>query len=104
VFHFSSIVSITVGGIVFPGVLILFDSSNFDIILEMSWLCTYGVKIDCDDPKVILRDEQGREICFLEELLGVLRKKDLIMRLNQSLVLNLSSKPNIVWPQLSLKN
>jgi len=31
----------------------------------MSWLCTYGVKIDCEDPKVISRDEQGREICFM---------------------------------------
>ena len=59
--------SISVGGIVFPGVLILFDSSNFDIISEMSWLCTYGVKIDSDDPKVILRDEQGREICFMDK-------------------------------------
>jgi len=60
-------VSITVGGIVFPGILILFDSSHFDIISEMSWLCTYGVKIHCDDPKDILRDEQGREICFMDK-------------------------------------
>ena len=66
-FYFSSVVSITVGGMAFPGVLILFDSSNFDIISEMSWLCTYGVKIDCDDPKVVLRDEQGREICFMDK-------------------------------------
>ena len=27
--------------------------------------CTSGVKIGCDDPKVISRDEQGREICFM---------------------------------------
>jgi len=58
-------VSITVGGIVFPRVSIHFEPSNFDIIPEMSWLCTYGVKIDCDYPKVISRDEQGREICFM---------------------------------------
>jgi len=58
-------VSITIGEIVFPEVLIQFDSSDFDIIWEMIWLCTYGVKIGCDDPKVISRDEQGREICFM---------------------------------------
>jgi len=40
-------VSITIGGIVFLRVLIQFDLSDFDIILEMSWLCTYEVKIDC---------------------------------------------------------
>ena len=58
-------VSIIVGEIVSPGVLIQFDSSNFDIILEMTCLCTYGVKIGYDDPKVISRDEQGREICLM---------------------------------------
>jgi len=40
-------VSINIDGIVFPEVLIQFDSSDFDIIREMSWLCTYEVKIDC---------------------------------------------------------
>jgi len=31
----------------------------------MNWLCTYGSKIDCEDLKVILRDERGRqETCF----------------------------------------
>jgi len=58
-------VSIIVGEIVSPGVLIQFDSSNFDIILEMIWLCTYGVNIGYNDPKVISRAEQGREICFI---------------------------------------
>ena len=61
-------VSITVGGIVFPGGPILFDSLDFDIILEMSWLCTYGVKIDCDYPKVISRDgswaKKGKILSF----------------------------------------
>ena len=64
-------VSITIGGIVFPGVLILFDS---DIILKMSWLCTYGVKIGCDDPKIISGDEQGTEICFM-----VTERKNLVL-------------------------
>ena len=34
-------------------------------MLKMNWLYTYGVKMDCDDPKVITRDEQGRELCFM---------------------------------------
>jgi len=40
-------VPVTIGGIVFPAVLNQFDSLEFDITLEMSWLCTYEVKIDC---------------------------------------------------------
>jgi len=59
------LVPITIGGIVFPGVSIQFDSSNFDIILKMSWLCTYGVEIDCENLKAISRDEQRRKICFM---------------------------------------
>ena len=59
-------VSIITGEIVALGVLIQFEWSGFNIIiLEMSWLCSYGVKIGCDDPKVISRKEQGREICFM---------------------------------------
>jgi len=58
-------ISLTTGEIVSPRVLIQFDWSDFDIILKMSWLCTYGVKIGCDDPKAISRKEQGREICFM---------------------------------------
>ena len=30
----------------------------------MNWLHTYGSKIDCEDLKVILKDEKGREVCF----------------------------------------
>ena len=41
-------ISITIGEIVSPEILIRFDSSYFDIIPEMSWLCTYEFKIDCD--------------------------------------------------------
>jgi len=58
------LVPITIGGIIFPKDLIQFDLSNFDIILVMNWLPTYGAKIDCEDPKVTLRDERGREVCF----------------------------------------
>jgi len=61
----NNLVPITIGEIVFPGVLIQFDSSDFDIILEMSWLFTYKVKIDFEKLKVISRDERGREIYFM---------------------------------------
>jgi len=65
-YHISyKLIPITIGGIVFYGALIQFDSSSFNIILEMSWLCTYGVKIDCEDLNVISRDERVREICFM---------------------------------------
>jgi len=57
-------VSITIGKIVSSEVPIQFDLSDFDIILKMIWLYTSGVKIGCD-PKVISRDGQGREICFM---------------------------------------
>ena len=30
----------------------------------MNWLHTYGAKIDCEDLKVILKDEKGREVLF----------------------------------------
>jgi len=53
-------ISITIGEIVSPEFLIQFDLSDFDIIFEMIWLRTSGVKIGCDDLKVISRDEQGR--------------------------------------------
>jgi len=53
-------VSITISGIVFPGVLIHSDSSDFDAVPKMNWLCTYGIKIYCEDHKVTSRGEQGR--------------------------------------------
>ena len=40
--------------------LIQFDLSDFDIILGMNWLQTYGAKIGCEDVKVILKNEKGR--------------------------------------------
>ena len=58
------LVPITIGGTTFSVDLIQFDFSDFNIILGMNWLHTYGAKIDCEDLKVILRDEKGRELCF----------------------------------------
>ena len=48
----------------FPRDLIQFDMSEFDIILKMDWLTVYGTSIDCKDLKVILKDTEGREVCF----------------------------------------
>jgi len=56
----SKLVPITIGGTTFPVDFIQFDLSDFDIILGMNWLHTYGAKIDCEDLKVILKDEKGR--------------------------------------------
>jgi len=58
------LVPITISGTTFPVDLIQFDLSNFDIILRMNWLHTYGAKIDCEDLKVILKDKKGREVFF----------------------------------------
>ena len=60
-------VPITIGGTTFPIDLIQFDLSDFDIILEMNWLPTYGAKIDCENLKVILKDEKGRVVCFYRQ-------------------------------------
>jgi len=56
------LVPITISGTTFPVDLIQFDLSDFDFILGMNWLHIYGVKIDCEDLKVILKDEKGREV------------------------------------------
>jgi len=37
---------------------------DYDIILGMYGLHTYGAKINCEDLKVILKDEKGRKVCF----------------------------------------
>jgi len=58
------LVPITIDGTTFPVDLIQFDLSDSDIIFRMSWLHAYGAKIDCEDPKVILKVGEGREICF----------------------------------------
>ena len=55
---------IIIGGTTFPVDLIQFDLFDFDIILGMNWLHNYGAKIDCEDLKVILKDEKGREVFF----------------------------------------
>jgi len=44
--------------------LIQFDLSDFDIILGMNWLRTYEAQIDCEDLKVVLKDEKERKVCF----------------------------------------
>ena len=58
------LVPITIGGTTFPMDLIQSHLSDIDIILGINWLHTYGAKIDCEDLKVILKDEKGREVCF----------------------------------------
>ena len=58
------LIAITIGGTLFPGNFIQFNLSNFDIILGMNWLHTCGAKIDCEELKVILKAEKGREVCF----------------------------------------
>jgi len=55
------LVPITIGGTTSPMDLIQFALSDFDIILGMNWLHTYGAKIDCEDLKVILKDEKGEK-------------------------------------------
>ena len=47
--------------------LIQFDLFDFDIILRMNWSHTYGAKINCEDFKVILKDEKGREVFFYKQ-------------------------------------
>jgi len=61
--HISyKLVPITIGGITFPEDLILFDFSDFDIILGMNWICTYGIKTNCENLLIILRGESGRNV------------------------------------------
>jgi len=52
-------VPITIGRTIFLRDLIRFDLSNFDIILRINWLHTYGAKIDYKGLKVSLSDEKG---------------------------------------------
>jgi len=54
----------TTGGTTFPVDFIQFDLSDLDIILGMNWLHTYGAQINCEDLKVILKDEKARKVCF----------------------------------------
>ena len=60
-------VPITIGGTTFPMDWIQFNLSDFDIILGMNWLHTYRAKINCEDLKVILKDEKGREVFLWAE-------------------------------------
>ena len=58
------LVAITIGRTTFPMDLIQLDLFDFDIILGMNWLHTYGAKIDCENLNVILKDEKVREVSF----------------------------------------
>jgi len=58
---------IIIGETTFPVDLIQFDLPNFDIIFGMNWLHTYGAQIDCEDLKVVLKDEKGRKVCFYRQ-------------------------------------
>ena len=58
---------ITSGKTNFPVDSIQFDLFDFDIILGMNWLHTYGAQINCKDLKVILKDENGRKVCFYRQ-------------------------------------
>ena len=58
------LIPITIGETTFPMDPIQFDLSNFDIILGMNWVHTYGAKIDCEDLKVILKDKKGSKVYF----------------------------------------
>jgi len=53
-------IPITIGGIIFPRDMIQFDSVDVNIIFRMNSLHTYRVKIDCEGPKVILRDKKEK--------------------------------------------
>ena len=53
----------------FPGDLILFNISEFDIILGTDWLTIYGENIDYKDLKVTLKDAESQEVCFYGERL-----------------------------------
>jgi len=61
--HLLELVPITIGGATFLMDLIKLDFFDFDVMLGLSWLHTYGAKINCEDPKVILKDREEREIC-----------------------------------------
>jgi len=61
------LVPITIGGTTFLVDLIQFDLFDFDMILGMNWLHTHGAKTDCEDLKVILKDEKGTEVCFYRQ-------------------------------------
>ena len=58
------LVPITIGETTFPADLIQFDLSDIDIILRMNWLHTYRANLNCEDLKVIFKDEKGREVFF----------------------------------------
>ena len=61
---FYKLVPVIACSTIFPVDLIQFDLSDFDIILGMNWLHSYGVKIHRKDLKVTLRNEKGQDVYF----------------------------------------
>ena len=58
------LVPITIGETTFSVDLIQSNLSDFDIILRMNWLNTYGAKIHYEDLTVVLKDGKGIEVLF----------------------------------------
>ena len=79
------LVPITIGGTTSPVDLIQFDLSDFDIIMGMNWLHSYRARNDCEDLKLILKDEKGREVFFYEQREG--KSYPLISAVKQSKLL-----------------
>jgi len=83
----NKLVPITIDGTTSLVDLIQFDLSDFNIILGMNWSHTYGAKIDCDDLKVILKDEKRSEVLFYGQreeescsLISVMKASKLLCR------------------------
>jgi len=51
----------------------------------MNWLQTYAAQIDCEDLKVILKDEKGRKVCFYEQREAKSRSLISIMKVSKLL-------------------
>jgi len=59
------LIPIIIGATTFLVDLIQFDLSNFDIILRMNSLHTYGAKSNCEDLMAIWKDEKGEKyVCM----------------------------------------
>ena len=56
-----------------PADLVVLDLTDFDVILGMDWLSTYGATLDCRDKVVSLRDQDGSECVFRGDRRGTPR-------------------------------
>ena len=52
-------VPIGIEGYFFPGILVCFPLSDFDVILGMDWLKRYKANLDCEEEKIHLRTSDG---------------------------------------------